>query len=84
MPYGNAFHQCCKCGVTRALDKLQSVHRRDKVLKLEEDVFACADEIRCAYLKLQFDELAAAEAKLKKRAMSAPFTGKGGRPKGKS
>lgn len=72
MPLYSTLHVCTRCGVTRNLQHLQRVHRSDDILNLDEYVFVCADEKRCAYLKVARLELLAIEAKP---------VGKVGRPK---
>lgn len=67
-----SLHVCTNCGMTRSLEHLQRIYRTDLILNLPEYVFVCADEKRCAYLKVARLELLAIEAKP---------VGKVGRPK---
>lgn len=49
--YAHDFHRCERCDVTRSVRHLQLVKRVDEALRLDDQVFVCVDEARCAELK---------------------------------
>jgi hypothetical protein len=51
--YANDLHQCVKCGCTFLPASLRECRRVDQLLRLDETVFVCLDEKRCARFKIE-------------------------------
>ena len=53
--YSKDWHQCRECGCTRPDRELRRLALRDDVLKLDEEVHRCTDQVLCARLKVDVE-----------------------------